>query len=251
MLTREGSKRTPPCGHRHRRPHAVRGRPSTGRGLGRGRRRRLAGVELLDHFGGDVERGVSPDQAGIRSVEDVVEALLLADRLDDRGDPALELLLQLLLQFLDLGLRVLGGALHVDLGPFDLLGQVAARRLAHHRAALVELLLQRLGGLLLLVQLGDLLLLQRLHLGAGLLAVGRLGDHPLQDHEGDLGALGERQDLGRGRSRSGGLRRRGGRGGGRSGRLGRRGRRRSGRLGERSGARHRDEANGQNHTSHC
>ena len=171
-----------------------------------------------------------------------MEAALLADRLDNRGDPALELVLQLLLQFLNFLLRVLRRPLQVDLGAFHLLGQVALGGVAHHRAALVELLLQPLEGLLALVELGDLLGLEGLDLRAGLLAVVRLGDHALQDDKGDLGALGERQHRRGGRrSWRGGLR-------GRCGRLG--GARRRG-LGERSGGRRDDEANGQNHTSHC
>ena len=141
-----------------------------------------------------------------------------------------------------IGLGVLRGALNVDIGAFDLLGEVGAGRFTHHGAALVELLLQALGGLLPLVELRDLLLLERLHAGAGLLAFSRFGDDTLQHHESDLGALGERQDRRGGRGRRG----RGLSGGGR----GLRRRRRRG-LGERSGSGHDHEAKGHNHTSHC
>jgi hypothetical protein len=188
------------------------------------------------------ETGVGPHQPRVGSVEDVVEAALLADRLDDRSDSALELVLQLLLQFLDFLLRVLRGPLQVDLRTLHLLGQIAAGRFAHHGAALVELLLEALESLLPLVELGHLLGLKGLHLGAGLLAVARFGDHALQDDKRDFGALGKRQH------RRGSRRRRGRDLGGRCGRLG--GARRRG-LGERSGGRRDDEANGQNHTSHC
>ena len=151
---------------------------------GFGSRGILARVEPLDHFAGDVERRIDVDGAGIARAEEQTDRQLLDDGVDDRAQLLLELGLERLLQLLHLGVRVFLKAIDLDGETIDFLLRLRARRLVQHRAALLQLLLVALQRLGLVLELGGLLLRQRLHLAAGGLAFGRLCRDALQVEEG-------------------------------------------------------------------
>ena len=143
----------------------------------------LAGVESLDHFAGDVERGIDVDGAGIARAEEQADRQLLDHRVDDRPQLLLELGLERLLQLLHFGVRVFLKAIDFDGEAIDFLLRLRARRLVQYRAALLQLLLVALQRLGFVLELGGLLLRQRLHLAARDLALGRLGGDALQIEE--------------------------------------------------------------------
>src|SRR5512132_4115819 len=68
---------------------------------------RFRRVEALDHFLGEIETRVGPDDARVAAAENHLQATLLANRLDDRHQLLAELLLEFLRQILDFGLCVL------------------------------------------------------------------------------------------------------------------------------------------------
>ena len=89
-----------------------------------GRCRRRGGcrtwrIERLNHLGGQIHAGFSPDQSALRGVENEVHALLLGDLVDHGRQLAVEFSLDLLRQLLDFLLRVFGEPLQIALLPFD------------------------------------------------------------------------------------------------------------------------------------
>ena len=86
---RRGSRRRDVAVPRSRRGRARRGGRGRRRGCG-GRGRRRVRVEPLDDFGGQVERRVGPDDAGVGLAEENREPALLHHLLDDRAAASLE-----------------------------------------------------------------------------------------------------------------------------------------------------------------
>ena len=79
------------------------GAPCLGAPVRRGRGRRGARrwrVEAANHFGGEVETRIGPDDSRVERAEQDLELLLLRDLLNDRTQLLLEFGLQLVLQFL-------------------------------------------------------------------------------------------------------------------------------------------------------
>src|SRR5690606_5088961 len=111
--------------------------------------------------------------------------------LDDRIELVLEVGLQVLLELRDLVLRVLLGALQLLLLPLDRALELAAGLVVHHRAAGLQLLLIGLQLLAELVELVELLLLERLRLRRRGLAFRRFGGDALDVDDGHLRAFQE------------------------------------------------------------
>src|SRR5207253_1006231 len=107
-------------------------------------------------------------------------------------------------------LGIVGEALDLGLLAVDVLCELRARRVAEHAAARVELLLRRLQRRVLRVQLGDLLIVERLHAGTEQLALRGLGRDALDVDERVLRA-GRKRRFSSGRSLCGRRRRRSGR----------------------------------------
>ncbi len=105
----------------------------------------------------------------------------------------LELLLELLLQLVSSACASCSKRWPSTRLALDVLLELAARLIAHHAAAGLQLLLIALQRLRLLGALRLLLLRQRLHLGRGRLAVGRQLRDRLQVHERELRTLRERR----------------------------------------------------------
>ena len=141
----------------------------------------------------DVEGGVRPHQAGVGAVEDELQALLLAQPAaaparGAAGTPAAAAAAAP-------GLPACASCVKRCTSTFRrsiCFCSSAGGARAHHRAFLLELLLRRGQLLFLIVQLGGLLLLQRLDARRRDAAVRRLVGDALQHHIGDLGALRER-----------------------------------------------------------
>ena len=163
-------------------PGASRAWPVTRRRLRRHR------VQLLDDVGRHVETRIGQDDAGVGAAEQHLQPFLAEHLLHERQDLLLELELQLLLELADLGLRVLLEALALARLPLDVLLELRPRRIAHHRAALRELLLIQLELLGLLPAFGLLLRDQRVDLGREALTVDGLLRHALEIDVGDLRA---------------------------------------------------------------
>src|SRR4051812_16051605 len=165
-------------------------------------------VELLDDLGREVEAGRRPRDARLSRVEHEVQALFRGELVEDRRHLLDEVVLHFLLQLVDLGLRILLEALGFLLLPLDFLLELAARRLVHHAAAGLQLLLVRLELLGLVGVLGLLLLDERLHAGERGLAFRRILEHDFRLEERDLRPRRERRGRLRRRRGSGRCRRR-------------------------------------------
>ena len=178
-----------------------------GAGAGAGAGGGLGCVEPLDHVGRQVERRVGEHDARIALAEEDLDALFGHDLLDDRIQLALEGVLQVGLQLLHFFLRILLRALQVLLLAVDAALQLGPGALVEHGALRLELLLIGQQPLVQVVELGDLLLVQRLHPGRRHLALGGLGGDALDVEISQLGAFREGTSHRCGRRRRGRWRR--------------------------------------------
>src|SRR4051812_17661299 len=172
------------------------------------RRAAFIAVELLDDLRREVEAGRRPRDAGLSRVEHEVQAFFRGGLVEDGRHLLHEVVLHFLLQLVDLGLRILLEALGFLRLPLDFLLELAARRLVHHAAAGLQLLLVRLELLGLVGVLGLLLLDERLHAGERGLAFRRILEYDFRLEERDLGPRRERRGRLRRRRGSGRCRRR-------------------------------------------